>query len=190
MKCVSKKALIPALLLLLPLAVGCTNKQGESEAPVTITTAISGTQGNPLVVNIAHPAPVQLDTIDFTSTLKNPTASDPQHFADVTITSYVVSYIRLDGGTKVPAPETFGGFVLVPSGGTASFKNPPIMYQYAIQQSPFDQLLPFNGGIDTETGRSEIDIAGSIVFYGETTSGMRVSTSPLITESLIFQYLP
>lgn len=189
MKSVPTKALVPALLLLLPLAVGCTNRQGESEAPVSISATISGSN-NPLIVNIAQVAPLQVTEIDLTSNFKNPNATDPQHFADVNLTSYVVSYSRVDGGTRVPAPETFGGFLLLPSGGSAQYHNPPIMYAYAIQQSPFDQLLPFNGGIDQETGRSEIDIVASIVFYGETVSGFRVASAPLSTESLIFQYTP
>lgn len=171
-------------LLLVPLTVACTNSQGESEAPVTITTSITGT--NPLVVHIDPPSILQLNAIQFTSVLKNPTQSDPKGFADVTLTRYVVTYQRVDGGTKVPAPETFGGFVLVPSGGSATFNNPPILYAYAMQQSPFDQLLPFNGGIDQETGRTEIDMVATIVFYGETTSGQRVQTTPTVSESLVF----
>jgi hypothetical protein len=177
------------LLLGLPLAAGCTNKQGESESPISLTATVSG-GSNPLLINISTPAPVQLTQIDVTSNFKNPTATDPQHFADVNISSYVVTYRRVDGGTKVPAPETFGGFLLVPSGGSASIINPPIMYGYAVQQSPFDQLLPFNGGIDLETGRTEIDLVASIVFYGETVAGQRVQSTAANTESLIFQYAP
>jgi hypothetical protein len=183
------KVLLLPLLLVFPALTGCTNSQGESEAVVSLTASVAS-GGNPLTVNIADPVPLQLTQIDVASHFKNPNATDPQHFADVNITSYVASYKRIDGGTKVPAPETFGGFLLVPSGGTASIINPPIMYGYALQQSPFDQLLPFNGGIDQETGRSEITLIASIVFYGETVSGQRVQSTPATTESLIFQYVP
>ena len=34
--------------------------------------------------------------------------------------------------------------------------------------SPFDQLLPFNGGFDRETGKAEIDLAVDISFFGHT----------------------
>ena len=180
------RALILSLTLL-PLAVGCTNKQGETESPVFITVQI---QQNPGIVNIAVPAPVQFPTITLQSHLKNPTSGDPQHFQDVNITSYVVTYSRVDGGTKVPAPETFGGAQgLLPSGGTQTLSNFPGMYSYALQQTPFDQLLPFNGGIDLETGRNEIDMRFTFVFYGETVAGTRVASEPA-SAPLVFVYQP
>ncbi|MGH9443227.1 MAG: hypothetical protein ACRD16_13240 [Thermoanaerobaculia bacterium] len=172
---------------LLPFASGCTNKQGETESPVFITVQIPD---NPGFVNIATPAPVQFPTITLQSHLKSPTATDPQHFQDVNITSYVVTYSRVDGGTKVPAPESFGGAQgLLPSGGTQTLSNFPGMYAYALQQSPFDQLLPFNGGIDLETGRTEIDMRFTFVFYGETVAGTRVASEPA-SAPLIFVYQP
>ena len=56
-----------------------------------------------------------------------------------------------------------------------------------MQQSPFDQLLPFNGGIDRETGRDEIDTAFNLTFYGQTVSGKRVQ-SETASGILIFRY--
>ena len=41
---------------------------------------------------------------------------------------------------------------------------------------PFDQLLPFNGGIDRETGETEIDTTFDITFFGTTVSGHRVQS--------------
>ena len=184
MKRTITRALLVVLAAALPFVAGCTNKEGESEATVTIVPTIAGT--NPLIVNINVSQPLQLNSINLTSHFKNPTATDPQHFQDVTISRYVVTYSRVDGGTRVPAAETFGGFVLVPSGGAATFVNPPIMYAYALQQAPFDSLLPFNGGVDPETGRTEIDLVAKIVFFGETVAGERVQSEPVISESLVF----
>ena len=191
MKSTTRKSIVRwALVLstaLLPFAGGCTNKQGETESPVDITVQIGQ---NPGIVNIATIAPVQFPSITLTSHLKNPTATDPQHFQDVNITSYVVTYSRVDGGTKVPPPETFGGTQgILPSGGTQNLTNFPGMYAYAIQQSPFDQLLPFNGGIDQETGRNEIDMRFTFVFYGETVAGTRVASEPAAAP-MIFVYQP
>ena len=112
----------------------------------------------------------------------------PLHLQDVNITSYVVTYTRVDGGTKVPPPETFGGAQgVVPSGGTVTLNNFPGMYAYAVQQSPFDQLLPYNGGFDQETGNTEIDTRFTFVFYGETVSGTRIQSEPA-SVPLIFYY--
>src|SRR5262245_13390903 len=149
------KALIAlSLAAVLAAATGCTNPQGESEAPVFITVDL---EEQPGFVNVALPAPVQVDTIILNSELKDPDAVDPQGMGDAQINSYTVSFTRTDGGTIVPPTQTFGCGVTVPSGGEATLENFPVLYEAAIQQSPFDQLLPFNGGIDRETGRDEID---------------------------------
>ncbi len=180
-----KRTIGYGLILAAALATACTNKQGETESPVFITVDL---QLQPGFVDVAVPAAVQLDTIVLTSRLKNQSNPDPQGFANVTIENYTVTYRRTDGGTKVPPMQSFGGGVVVPSNGAATLNNFPIMYASAVQQSPFDQLLPFNGGIDRETGNTEIDTAFDITFFGHTVSGFRVQ-SETASGILIFRYL-
>ena len=181
------KRLIGTVLALAALfGAACTNKQGETEAPVFITVAIPNQPG---FIDVSVPAPVQLETMNLVSHLKSPSATDPQHFADVNLSSYRVTFRRTDGGTAVPAPQTFGGAGLVPSGGTLTLNNFPIMSASSIQASPLDQLLPFNGGIDRETGKTEIDTAFDVVFFGETVSGHRVQSEPG-SGILIFRFGP
>jgi len=167
-------------------AAACTNKEGESESPVFITVAIPLQPG---FVDVSAAAPVQIDTMNLVSHLKNANATDPQHFADVNIESYTVTFRRTDGGTVVPPVQSFGGAGLVPSGGTTTLSNFPVMYASAVQGTPFDQLLPFNGGIDRETGRTEIDTAFDVVFFGRTVSGHRVQSQPG-SGILIFRFGP
>ena len=155
------------------LAPACTNKQGETEAPVFITVDL---QLQPGFVNVGVITPVQVATIRLKSTLKNPSQSDPQGFADVMCTSYTVHFKRNDGGTRVPPDQSFGCGILIPSGSTATLSNFPVLPASAIQASPFDQLLPFNGGFDRETGKSEIDTTFDITFFGNTVSGQRVQS--------------
>ena len=173
-----------ALAATLAFASGCTNPEGETEAPVFITVEM---ELQPGFINVATPAPVQIQTITLNSELKDPLAADPQGFADTQVNSYQVTFTRTDGGTLVPPPQTFGCGVVVPSGGEATLSNFPVLYQPAIQQSPFDQLLPFNGGIDRETGLDEIDTAFNITFFGRTVSGKRVQ-SQTASGILIFRY--
>lgn len=173
------------LILLAALTGACTNKQNETEAPVFITVDIQDQQG---FVDISVPAPVQEAKIVLNSHLKNADATDPQGFGDVQLQNYTVTFRRTDGGTIVPPVQTFGGGGLLPSGGQATLNNFPVMYASTVQGTPFDQLLPFNGGIDRQTGRNEIDTAFDIVFYGITASGMRVASEPG-SGILIFQYL-
>ena len=180
-----KKILVPlALVAAVVFANGCTNPEGETEAPVFITVNI---EFQPGFINVADAAPVQIDTITLNSELKDPLASDPQGFADTQINSYRVTFRRTDGGTLIPPAQEFGAGIVVPSGGEATLNNFPVLYATAVQQSPFDQLLPFNGGIDRETGRDEIDTAFNLTFYGQTVSGKRVQ-SETASGILIFRY--
>ena len=177
-----KKALwiLVSAVLALPATPACTNKQGDTEAPVFITVSLTLQPG---FVNVGVSAPVQIATINLASHLKNPSQSDPQGFANVMCETYTVHFKRTDGGTRVPPDQTFGCGPLIPSGGSATLSNFPILPASAIQASPFDQLLPFNGGFDRETGRAEIDTAFEITFFGHTVSGQRVqsetATGPL-----------
>jgi hypothetical protein len=166
------------------LASGCTNKQGESESPVFITVDI---QLQPGFIDVASTTPVQINTITLRSRLKNPNSTDPQGFADTQVNQYTVHFRRTDGGTQVPPDQTFACGVLVPSGGTATLSNFPVLAASAMQQSPFDQLLPFNGGVDRETGKNEIDTAFDLTFFGMTASGHRVQ-SETASGILLFRF--
>ena len=177
-----KRALIAAALVLIALSPACTNKQGETEAPVFITVSIDQQPG---FVDVGTAAPVQIALITLQSTLKNPTQTDPQGFADTQLNSYTVRFRRTDGGTRVPPVQTFGVGVVVPSGGTSSLNNFPILPASSLQQSPFDQLLPFNGGVDRETGRNEIQMTYDLTFFGKTVSGHRVQ-SETASGTLVF----
>jgi hypothetical protein len=162
--------LLTAAALALP---ACTNKQGETEAPVFITVDITLQPG---FVDVGSPAPVQIQTMTLTSHFKSDVATDPQGFANFRCESYSVHFHRTDGGTIVPPDQTFGCGVIVPSGGTSTLSNFPILPVSAIQGSPFDQLLPFNGGVDRETGKTEIQMAFDLTFFGHTVAGQRVQS--------------
>jgi hypothetical protein len=174
-----------ALASALALATACTNKQGETESPVFITVSMDQQPG---FIDVGTVAPVQIDTITLESHLKNPDAPDTQGFADAQINRYTVTFHRTDGGTLVPPVQTFGAGILVPVEGSATLNNFPVLAASAIQQSPFDQLLPFNGGIDRETGHDEIDTAFDITFFGTTVSGHRVQ-SETASGILLFRFL-
>jgi hypothetical protein len=173
-----------ALVSALALATACTNKQGETESPVFITVSMDLQPG---FIDVGVVAPVQIATITLESHLKNPSAPDAAGFADTQINRYTVTFHRTDGGTLVPPVQTFGAGVLVPVGGTATLNNFPVLAASAIQQSPFDQLLPFNGGIDRQTGRDEIDTTFDLTFFGTTVSGKRVQ-SDTASGILLFNY--
>lgn len=173
-----------ALAGAMTLAAGCSNSTGQSESPVFLTVSIDFQPG---FINIANAAAVQIDTITVASHRKNPDSIDTLGFSDVQLNSYTVTFRRTDGGTLVPPMQTFGCGVLVPHDGSSTLSNFPVLYAAAVQQTPFDQLLPFNGGIDRETGRNEIDTAFNLTFYGTTVSGKRVQ-SDTASGILLFNY--
>ncbi len=169
-----KKLWVPLAVVAVLAFPACTNKQAETEANVFITVDITLQPG---FVDVNVVAPVQIQTMVLTSHLKNPAQSDPQGFSDTLCESYSVHYHRTDGGTRVPGDKTFGCGVRIPSSGASTLNNFPILPASDIQAAPFDQLLPFNGGVDRETGKPEIDMAFDITFFGHTVAGQRVQSS-------------
>jgi hypothetical protein len=181
-----RAACIPILLVsALALVPGCTNKEGETEAPVFLTVSITS---QPVVVDVGTVAPVVISALTVNSHLKNPTQTDPQGFAAVLLESYTVHFRRIDGGTRVPADLNLPSGAFVPSGGSASITNSTILPASMRQLSPFDQLLPFNGGFDRETGKDEIDMAFDITFFGHTVAGQRVATETAVGGPLQFRF--
>jgi hypothetical protein len=186
MKKLSLLSLVAVAALALSALSGCsTNTQGDSASPVFL---VGNFQLLPLGVNVASNAPVQFTTTILTSRLKNPGATSLQ-FLDVQVDQYIVAWSRIDGGKTASPQQTFGGNVIVPPNGSATLTNYPYMSADSLIRPPLDQLFPFNGGVDKETGRSEIRQAGRVTWYGHTLSGQPV-TSDVATFDLIFTYSP
>jgi hypothetical protein len=159
-----KVKLLVGIALASALAVisGCTNKQGQSESPVSVTVDLTGQPG-PIVVVPART--LTIPTMTLNSRLKDRLAFDPNHFADVEVSYYTVTYRRADGGT-VPPVQTFAAGGLLPSNGTLTLANFPMLSQTAMAGAPFDQL----------TGTQEIQMFYDVTFFGLTVSGHRVQS--------------
>jgi hypothetical protein len=137
---------------------------------------------------VASNAPVQFQTTILSCRLKSPSATSLQ-FLDVRIDKYTIVWSRLDGGTKASPTQDFAGNVVVPPNGSSTLTNYPYMSADSLIRPPLDQLFPFNGGVDKETGRSEIRQAGKVTWYGHTLSGQPV-VSEVASFDLIFVYSP
>ena len=87
-----------ALASALTLATACTNKQGETEAPVYLTVDLTDQAG---LTDILPPRTLTIPSMTITSHLKNPGAPDTAGFATVSVADYTVTYRRADGGTIV-----------------------------------------------------------------------------------------
>ena len=167
----NRTALAAALLAGVLSLTGCSsNSQGDDASPVFLSITYTEL---PEAWNVGSGAPLQFDTTELRSILKNPGAGSSS-FLDTRLDDYIVEWKRIDGGTKVPESETFAGNVLVPAGGNSTLSNYPYMSRSALLRAPLDQLLPFNGGIDRETGRNEIRCQATVTYRGRTLSGQPV----------------
>jgi hypothetical protein len=167
----NRTRLTAALLAGVLSVAGCSsNTQGDDASPVYLTVSF---RLLPESWGVGSGVPLQIQTTEVRSVLKNP-AGGSSSFLDTRLDDYLVEWKRIDGGTKAPDPETFAGNVLVPAGGTSTLTNYPFLSRTALLRSPLDQLLPFNGGIDRETGRNEIRCQATVTFRGRTLAGQTV----------------
>jgi len=167
------------LVLFAAVAAGCsTNTQGDSASPVYLTCDFTLL---PAIKNVADNSLLQFDTVTLTSKLKSTAAAaGSSTFLDTQVETYAIVWARIDGGKTASKTESFGGNVIVPAGGTSTLTNYPFMSASALQQPPLSYLFPYNGGIDPETGRSEIRQTGTVTFYGHTMSGQPVTSVPAV----------
>jgi hypothetical protein len=164
--------LLAAVLALVTAAAipGCsTNSQGDNAAPVFLVGAFSGNfvPNNPCV-NTGAPLTVKTTTVS--SRLKKPNVGSVQ-FLDVHIDKYTVVWKRIDGGTVTsPTQDFVGTGGLVAPNGSSTCTDCPYMTFDNLQRPPLDQLFPFNGGIDKETGRQQIRQSANVTWTGHTLS--------------------
>lgn len=163
---------------------GCsTNTRGDDAAPVFLSTEFREFLLQKLLIDHTQ---MQFNEVIVSSHIKNPTVTATE-FLDVVLDSYTVEWTRLDGGRTASKTEVFGGTGIVPAGGQSTLNNYPFMSATALLLPPLDQLYPFNGGIDHETGSNEIRQAGHVKFYGHTLSGQPVESVPA-TFNITFLY--
>jgi hypothetical protein len=150
---------------------GCsTNGQGDDAAPLYLTADFGAV---PTVKHLSDGVALEFSTVTIKSVMKNPAAATSP-MLDTRLDDYIVVWTRMDGGTKVPKTETFAGSTIIPVGGTLSLPTSQFMTISALSLSPFDQLYPFNGGTDRETGNREIRCAATVTFRGHTMAGQPV----------------
>lgn len=182
-----RKASFPLAFLtaLALLGGGCSsNTQGDSSSPVYLTCEFALL---PAVKFVNDNSLLQFQTTNLTSKLKNPAASGSSTFLDTQLETYAIVWTRIDGGKTASKTEAFGGNGIVPAGGNTTLTNYPFMSASALQQPPLSYLFPYNGGVDPETGRTEIRQTGTVTFYGHTMSGQPVSSVPAVF-SMTFYY--
>ncbi len=183
-----KKLSLP-LAVLVGLALlegGCsTNTRGDDPSPVYLTCSFTLL---PATKCVNSGTLLQFDTVSVQSHLKNPTGTSSS-FLDTQVETYTIVWNRVDGGKTASKTETFGGNMIVPVGGNSTLTNYPFMSISALTQPPLSFLWPSNGGVDPETGRTEIRQTGTVTFNGHTMSGQPVTSVPAPFD-MTFVYCP
>jgi hypothetical protein len=150
---------------------GCTgNHSADEEAAVVLSASI--TEG-PADQPVNSMSDVTIGSMNIRSQAKSPdfVLSAQQ---DVMLTDWVITPSRSDGGT-IASPEWRNYYsVYVQAGGSASVQNYRIFPSAYYTEPPLNQLFPWNGGLDKETGKPEIRQRLHIDVYGKTVSGKRV----------------
>jgi len=187
MKLVTRIWIGVALMVTVALAMfSCSNEFNRSSSPIALIVTNTqdiqqidlngnGTSGN---TNCDK----DIGRIDIESRQKNLNTNVDQRFNDVRITSYRVSYRRIDGGTTVPAPFVRPMDALVQLGGTATLSKFIVVTGDALTQAPFAALCGgvrpnCSGGRDPQTGRAVVSLEVTVEIFGETLAGTNVSGS-------------
>jgi hypothetical protein len=167
---------LACLLVILPLASGCRSRTDKSAGPVVLTFGQIGPV--PITVSVTaadqNGESVQIPSFTIDSFLKDPTAVGTSPLENVEITSYQVTYARLDTGTRVPPPLVAAITEEVPVNGTGTISNLPILLANQLLNPPLSDLANF--GFDTQTGTGIIVLNVQIQFFGNTLSGDKVQT--------------
>jgi hypothetical protein len=147
-----------------------------------VTLSITDFDGLPITVSVNTAVSigfVQVGTIDVENIALDPTGTTSD-LMDVEIKSYEVVYSRADSGTRIPTPYVRGLFGTAPVNGTFSVDNLPVMGRDQLLNEPLSDLLFENGGFDTETGATTINLNLKIRFFGRTLAGKAVETAPAV----------
>jgi hypothetical protein len=150
---------------------GCTgNHSADEEAAVVLSWSF--TEG-PAEQPVNSRADITIGSMTIRSQAKSPDFVLSQQ-QDVTLTEWVVTPSRSDGGT-VASPQWRNFYtVYVTAGGSVSVQNLRIFPSSYYTEPPLNQLFPWNGGLDKETGKAEIRQRLHVDVYGKTVSGKSV----------------
>ena len=154
---------------------GGNSTLNETEAAVYLSAEI--TLYNPDIgLSTYLPAfqDVSIETMSISSHPKNPSA--PISAAqDVTLSRWVVKPYRTDGGSTASPEWSYDLDIFVPAGGEATLDNYRVYPAEFFSQVPLSYLLPENGGVDPETGQTNIRQTMGVEIFGVTAGGKSVS---------------
>ncbi len=168
--------LLPLSLLVFAVVLaGCNSRTDKAEGSVILS--ISSFDGLPIQVNVnGSGGLVQVGELTLSSIAKDPNGLT-SNLQDIELQSYEVIYTRADTGTRVPPKRVNGIFGIVPVNGNDTIDNLDILGADQLANPPLSDLLFQNGGIDSETGSTIIQLNVNLRFFGRTLSGDQISSN-------------
>lgn len=158
------------------LVMSCSGDLADNAAPVELVVTHSQNLSHlDLAPNDDPDCDEQIGTITMQVFAKRPDTNTGT-LTQVRVNRYRVSYRRTDGGTRVPASFVRSIDTLI-GVGESQGSNFTVLQSDALNQAPFASLLPQNGGVDAETGRSIVRLEVILEVYGETLAGDNVYDS-------------
>jgi hypothetical protein len=165
-----------AALALLAASCGGNSTLDDTESAVVLTVEID--EYNPEIDVCTQTADMTVSKMSVNSNPKAPGQTLGTN-NDVTITRWVITPDRTDGGTT-PSPQwIIDQGVFVPADGTTELDNWRVYPAENFYVPPLSSLFPENGGLDPETGSPIIRQALWLEMFGRTVSGKAVSTEPI-----------
>ncbi len=171
---IKRFAFAAALVVIASLVPACsTNTQGDDASPVFLTVEFDGVL---VLKNLATGTPLQVNTTTVHNVIKSP-RNGSSSFLDVKLDDYVVTWRRLDRRREqraAPHPRRQDEA----DGARRRHRG----------HRRLDRLFPFNGGIDLETGKTEIRMVAIVTVRGHTLSGQPATGAG--TFNTDFVYVP
>jgi len=162
-------------LALVAGSCGGNSTLNETEAAVYLSVEITAYDPD-IALSIYLPAfqDVTITEMSISSHPKNP-AAPISAAQDVTLTRWVVKPYRTDGGSTASPEWSYDLDVFVPAGGEAQLENYRVYPAEYFTVVPLSHLLPENGGVDPETGQTNIRQTMAVEIFGTTAGGKSVS---------------
>ena len=159
-------------------AVSCGGNSTLDNTVAAVYLTIEVEENSPDIDLCLQTFDVVVSKMAVSSQLKDPNGTISPN-QDVRLSRWVITPSRTDGGSTTSPEWSYDQSVFVPAGGTADLENYRVYPLEYLNDIPLSYLLPENGGVDPETGNTNIRQSLELVMYGETVSGKKVATQPV-----------
>ncbi len=163
---------------LVALSLSCGGNSTLDDTPAAVALTIEVTLYNPdidVCTQTALGADLSIDNMSIASHAKSPDVTLTSN-SDVTLSRWVVTPTRTDGGSTASPEWSHDLTVYVPAGGSTALANYRVYPVEYLRELPLSNLLPENGGVDPETGNRNIRESMYVQVFGRTLSGKAVAT--------------